>query len=305
MLPSSNGLTRSIRRLGGIVFNSATYIDLFFAKISPPPLKPLDGYRPRPDSKKVLIYACFCSSAQELQSRYRDVMPIATEFDEVLVINAGSALGDQLSSGNVVFLSRKNWSRDLGSYRDALTAFELANIDELVLINDSVEWLQDSLLGFVSKSRLSDSRITGITESMQLGRHIQSFAMHFKRPSRDALNPILKVGNWRLKRTLVLHGERHFSKIWGEENISFSPLYSIELLQFTCLRNSKIYGEDEDAMLNLIQKSIDLNPSIHLWPALLLHAKIAKKSLLRDNPAKFANSPKTLKEVQAILGELS
>ena len=283
------------------MLNSVTYIDYYMGKIIPTSRRGFPLYEASPNSKKILVYACFCSTPQELAARFVDVTPLVSEFDEVVLVNSGNAVANFPVPENVKFVTRENQSRDLGSYRDAITSLNLSTIKELVLINDSVVWLPNSLLNFVTKSRSTEFSITGISESMQLGRHIQSYAIHFKDPSEEAIYPILRVRNWKLKRTLVKHGERYFSKHWKKRGLSFAPLYSNDLLRATCVTYIKKYGRDEKVILELMSKSVELNPSIHLWPGLLFHARIVKKSLLRNNPAKFDNPPRSVNDILKIL----
>ena len=233
--------------------------------------------------------------------RIQHIWPLTMEFDQVFVVNAGNANPNIPLPEKVLFFCRDNISRDLGSYRFALEILPKENLTELVLINDSVHFLQDSLLNFVESARKTEFLVTGLTESMQLGRHLQSYAMHFKEPSPEILDPILKVGNWKMKRTLVAQGERRFSRWWSMKEISFGAIYPNELLKEVSLEHSILFGCDEKRVRKLFRSKVDLNPSIHFWPGLLLTAHIVKKSLLKTNPAKFSDPPKSIEDVESIL----
>ena len=304
MLPSSFSLRRSIRRLGGSLLDSLTYFDLLAARLerSNTSGESKDKVPYSPD--KVLIYAIFCSDCQELESRISDVLPIVTEFDLVLLMNSGTLEYQKPLPTGVELITRENKARDLGSYRDALLQIDLDVVTELVLVNDSVHWFEGSLASFINGARLTDFEITGITQSQQKNPHIQSFAIHFKLSSLEMLYPIQSVRNWKLKRTLVAHGERNFSQWWTKNNFRFGPLYLTTQLEANSFDYLSVYGSDGSTLKKLSSSKVDLNPSIHYWVGLLLNARIIKKSLLRDNPAKFSNSPKTVLEAQAILARL-
>lgn len=305
MLPSSFGLHRSIRRLGGYLLDSLTYFDLLVARLEKSNSS-TEMKETIPDSlERVLIYAIFCSDRQELESRILDVLPIVTEFDLVVLMNSGTLEYQEPLPAGIVVITRENISRDLGSYRDALLQLNLDVLTELVLVNDSVHWLEGALASFINGARLTHFEITGLTQSQQKNLHIQSFAMHFKLSNNEILNPICSVRNWKLKRTLVAYGERNFSRWWTKNNFRFGPLYSTAKLEADSFDQLSLYGSDGLILKKLSSSKVTLNPSIHYWVGLLLNARIIKKSLLRDNPAKFSNPPKTLSEAREILRTLN
>ena len=96
----------------------------------------------------------------------------------------------------------------------------------------------------------------------------------------------------------MVHGERYFSKAWAKGNISFGALYPNEVLAAEVLKKADAFGRDQNKVRQLISKKVELNPSIHFWTSLLLNAKVIKKSLIRDNPAKFRDPPKSLEDVK-------
>lgn len=304
MLPSKFRISRIVRRLVGNFLDFLTRVETLSLDQTGPKSKVKISNKASYDGDRVLIYACYCSEPKQLQERIKEALSVFDEFDEIIIVNSGTAEIESLEKKGLEIVSRPNSSRDLGAYKEILFLLKKSNLSELVLINDSVFWLQDGLLNFVRGAHQSDYRITGLCESRQGSYHIQSFAMHFKEPSPEILAPILRVGNWKMKRTLVFQGEKYFSKIWAKQKINFGALYSTSTLQLKSLEYLDLYGRDKVTIHKLFSDGVDLNPSIHYWPGLLAQARIIKKSLIRDNPAKFSDSPKSIQEAELILAQL-
>jgi hypothetical protein len=303
MVPSSNKYIRAVRKVVGKFLDFMTYFHLCFSKkLNSSRILNFTHGR-GVEGKRILIYACYCSVEKELDSRIQDVLLLSNDFDQIYIINSGDVRSGHWQTKGLVIVNRPNSSRDLGAYKDVISNLQTLNLSELVLVNDSVFWLGDSLLNFVQRARASEFRITGLTLSNQGGPHIQSYAIHFKNPSPEILAPVLRIRNWGIKRTLVVQGERYFSKVWTKQKIAFGALYPNKLLISKSLVNIRLIGRDQTAFCKLIEQGVELNPSIHYWPGLLVEAKVVKKSLIYANPAKFLDVPKSIQEVETILRE--
>ena len=252
-------------------------------------------------TSRVAIYACFCNSAREEDEVRAVVEEVAKVVDILIVVNTGSAhLRINPASATVQVASRENKGRDLGSYRFGIDMLSSVEVAELSLLNDSVYWLPGAATAFISAARGTAWDVTGLTESRQTRRHLQSFALHIKVPKLAALEPITAVRDWRWKRMLVAAGEIEFSHKWVRRGISIGALHTQDSLWQQAVQSLRAsYLSDFDEVQTLVEREVALNPSIHLWPSLLQQAGVLKKSLLRENPCRFKEPPTTLAEAQS------
>ncbi len=101
------------------------------------------------------------------------------------------------------YIERFNFGRDFGSYKTGILYLQkmygLANISRLVILNDSVYYLEKESKEFIQNLLNTDKEVLGATENFEVHRHIGSFAVSIG-------NPVLK--------------SKHFQKYWMRYRLS-------------------------------------------------------------------------------------
>lgn len=112
---------------------------------------------------------------------------LSKEFQKVLVIsNSNTNSSSKIMKSNdlyknVYFISRPNEGYDFGGYQFgiSLLAKYSQDITELLLMNNSVFLIKESLSDLMIRVRSTDSDITGLTNSNERRPHIQSYFLFF------------------------------------------------------------------------------------------------------------------------------
>ena len=116
---------------------------------------------------------------------------LSNEFQKVLVIsNSSTNKSSKIFKSNdlhknVYFVSRPNEGYDFGGYQFGMSILEnfSQDITELLLMNNSVFLIKDSLSDLMAKVRSTKADITGLTDSNERRRHIQSYFLFFGPPA--------------------------------------------------------------------------------------------------------------------------
>ena len=304
MRPSRLALWRSARRFAGTILTKALltvdevlnvlrFKQDLFAGLQLDKLANINGAR-------FAIYAVFSNSESETKEILRVVNLVGSEFDSIIVVNTGIAK-IQCDLNNVICLQRKNFGRDLGSYKAILQKLNLQNVSEIFLFNDSVFWLDLAVCYFLEFSRSNLFEVSGVTISTQNTFHLQSYAIHIKGDVSKITTPLLTLRISRFKRGLIDAGEKELSNHWLEDQIRVGSLHNQTSLLSNFAKYQKVYGKDFSKILNLVNNQVPLNPSIHLWAPLLEESRIIKKSLIFANPARLQIQPKTIEEALQLL----
>ena len=96
------------------------------------------------------VVASYCNSPEDLIHINSLIDECLRYFDFVLLINTGKVSPSNRS--NVLVIPRVNRGRDLASYSFALKLLSGHNLEELILINDSVYWFPTSIDKVVSQA---------------------------------------------------------------------------------------------------------------------------------------------------------
>ena len=90
------------------------------------------------------------------------------------------ALRDELLERSRLLIERVNLGRDFGAYKDGMeiVATRFANIDRLVLMNDSLFYFENGLDDMLQQL-CGDEDLIGVTETFEYHYHIQSFILSF------------------------------------------------------------------------------------------------------------------------------
>ena len=135
----------------------------------------------------VAIYVHWSKDDQVTQHDLHVIDSLSKEFNKVLVIcNLNSSQPSKTlrvtnSLENVYFVTRKNEGYDFGAYQFGMKKLRNSseNITELLLMNNSVFLIEESLSDLFSKVRNSDADITGLTDTYERRPHLQSYFLHF------------------------------------------------------------------------------------------------------------------------------
>ena len=118
---------------------------------------------------------------------------IANDYEVVFVSaceDAGELVFDSDQQARITILRKPNYGYDFGSWSVALAKFpEIFEASEVLILNDSNSGPYGSMNDLLGLMASSPFDITGITDSLQIRYHIQSYMMHFKNGSlsSDAL----------------------------------------------------------------------------------------------------------------------
>jgi hypothetical protein len=106
------------------------------------------------------------------------------EFEVVLVSACESSEHLNVSPmllNRITVLRKPNFGYDFGSWSVALQAIpEIELADEVLLLNDSLIGPFGKLGNILNKMNESPYSVTGLTDSIEIDYHIQSYMMHFK-----------------------------------------------------------------------------------------------------------------------------
>jgi lipopolysaccharide biosynthesis protein len=226
---------------------------------------------------------------------------LALEFDQVIVIcnlNKDKSFNknNQHNFGkNVKLINRVNSGYDFGAYQAGLAILRPLEklIDEILLMNNSVYRLHDSLNPLMTKVRNSGFDVTAITNSREKGLHLQSYFLHLKK------NVLSRNEFWNWFEDLEVSDSRFvtidkleipFAQIiesfglssgalWDSDNLFnfyFSSFSSSLLLDFRS-EWGWLVGYKEFLAGRM------LNPTHYMWPHLLeLGCPFLKKDLFRS-----------------------
>ena len=312
MRPNSSAILRNIRHFGARALLPINYLDFILSsrRASAHVSKFVGEFNPQEVLKSqplsgpnVFVLACYITSEDDEASLKHLFAESMDKFDDIIIINTGG-FHPKLES-RVIYIERPNYGRDLYSYSLGIKIISHFNVEKILLVNDSVFWGPGAITAFWESAKIANFEVIGMTDSNQGPYHLQSFALCLNKLDNSTLSPFSEIAPCYFKRSLVEYGEKRLSQNWISNKVQLGAVWKIDELSATINSRRNAYGRDFLQLENLINSKVPLNPTIHFWPELYLKAGIVKKSLLFKNPARFVNPPKSLLEVQTILGELS
>jgi lipopolysaccharide biosynthesis protein len=162
---------------------------------------------------------------------------------------------------------RENRGFDFAGWALAMELFpSVMDAEEVLLTNDSIYGPIQPIGGILQTMRTRRCDFWGITESLEVERHLQSYFLLFK---RDALAADTYRRFWAAVRALPTKHD------------------VIEAYEVQLTRILSQAGLKPDAFIPFSGLESDIcNPTLHLWRTLLLRAGLPfiKVQLLRDNP---------------------
>lgn len=226
---------------------------------------------------------------------------LSNEFQKVLVIsNSNTNISSKIFKSNdlrknVFFISRPNEGYDFGGYQFGMNLLRdfSQNITELLLMNNSVFLIKDSISDLMTRVRSTAADITGLTDSHERRLHIQSYFLFFG--SRTVQDSAV----WKWFEDLNTTNDKQVtvdtleipmmdelsrlglgtSTVWNFSMLNefmFSPLATNILSEFR--RESGVTHR-----LQLMQKGQFHNPTHYMWAYLIeLGFPFVKKDLLKS-----------------------
>lgn len=167
-----------------------------------------------------------------------------------------------LSFADAVLL-RENRGHDFGAWASAIARLpSLGEASRVVTVNDSVYGPFSNFPAFVDRLRNSPADVTGAVESLERGRHFQSFLLGF---APRALNSRIFRQFWRNIRI----GDRDYV-------ITHHELPLVRRMEAAGLSTAAVFPVEGDAVRA---------PTSHDWKRLIERGfPYVKRQLLRDNP---------------------
>jgi hypothetical protein len=197
-----------------------------------------------PDFQKEVSYvlvSSFCNNQKDIDQVIRISNAFQAQGFTVVIANNGVVhLREDVK--NIIWLRRRNLGRDFAAWKDLINGSNLAKVSELVLINDSCFWTENSLSNFISYARESSLGICCATISSQKKVHMQSYIMYLKGDSIHDLASFFKsVKNWRFKRTIIKKGELALSEYLIEKGNYFDSWVKAPQRGYVKVLKKKIY----------------------------------------------------------------
>lgn len=185
-------------------------------------------------------------------------------FRVIVVLNT-DAFDQDIETDDLSFASgvlvRENRGYDFGAWATTLQQLpEIRDASLVALVNDSMYGPLDTFPQMLAGVRALDADVIGATESLEFGRHFQSFLLFFK------TRALSSEAFWRFWRS-VRAGGRIVAIYRYELNL-------MKLLQRAGLRCAALFGSRDRR-----------NPTLTRWRELISDGfPYLKIALLRDNP---------------------
>ncbi len=292
MIPSAHFLVRKIRRTIGHLIDGITIVDHlsagFSTKIMIPKISP---------KQNIILFLEYGDRNSNFEPNNFVSILDPAEWTVIQIRNDPQAHKPQLIDNTYI---RPNLGYDIGAIAEVLRLFKNHKFENVLLVNDSFFFSKSTFRKMVSKAKDLRKKfdVVSLTDSYQVNYHLQSF---FLMMSNDAAQIYSKSGRlWRWKRSAVYWGEIRISKLWSKNELRMVALVSYEELISIYLRECK-HIEDYFNISKLILRNVPLNPTQHLWPAILKSSfPIMKISLIKDNPAKLRQRPTEVDQLNVL-----
>ena len=254
-----------------------------------------------PENTRLAIFVHWSKNDRISDHDQNFIQCLASEFDQVLVVCNRHGLSNknrpQLSNTNdkVQIIERENEGYDFGGYQAGMSHIRNASeaLNEVLLVNNSVFLLKNSLSELIQVVRDSCFDVTAVTSSTEEEFHLQSYFIHFKKQALR--NPGLwdwfsTIETCNDKRATVTSLEIPFSTEMNALGYTCGAIWeSQQVMNFLfSTAGSNLLNEfrRETKWIFSIQSFLNdqsLNPTHYMWPHLLeLGCPFIKKDLVRE-----------------------
>lgn len=214
---------------------------------------------------------------------------------------------ERLQSLNVEVVKRENIGYDFYSYKVGIERLNVSLYDELIICNDSTFGPLFSMKDIFDRMKNKECDFWGITDSMEIAYHLQSYFIVFKKPILQSLSflyfwdklKILEDKNEIIKQyevgiSQVLLSQNYISQVYTQYAINKND-NSIRLLKRLWKSPYKIFKLliSPYKYYSVAMKS-NGNASILFWDSLLVRYQLpfVKKSLIVDKNEGVENMKK-------------
>lgn len=196
--------------------------------------------------KKVALLATFHSAPKFLGYHFGLAKMLTDAGFVVLLVHSAGTLNPRLGDidrGDCFLYLKRNLGYDFGSWAAGIYAISdlFDEIDELVLINDSVIGLRCDISDILQQIRRRNADLVGLTDSYDRTYHLQSYFLWLGRHiCRSALLQVFMArypfsGD---KEIAIKEGEIGFSRFLLEQGFTVEALYPYERIAGTWLQKA-------------------------------------------------------------------
>jgi hypothetical protein len=273
--------------------------------------------------QRVAVFCHFDAQGQVSQNVLHYIRELHGAGLSVIFVTAAPTLNAEAIAALAPFtariLRRRNQGYDFGCYRDGLWSIDgWQDLDLLLLVNDSVIGPFGSLRAVLARCDES-ADVWGLTESLERGRHLQSYFLAF---GKKALQSQAFDQFWRgyrlanAKAWAVLAGELGLSRALSDAGLTLKALASFSDLRSAFLRKAearniaprlaRFGGARDDAhVLALCRQRLNFNPTHFFWREIIedFALPFVKRELILRNPGRIQGVSDWRSVVEAAFGQ--
>lgn len=236
---------------------------------------------------------------------------LLAEVDQLIVVSTAAldeSARQRLETRDLKLIVRENHGYDFYSYRAGIEQLDLDGFDELVLCNDSVFGPFLSLASLFQRAQLKDAELLGLTASVEVAFHLQSYFLVFRRGvflNDDFQNFWRDLKPLNDKRRIIEEQEVGLTQFFASRGYRTAVLYDSDeadlgrrvfrsLGYYLGALRRRMFEKEFWTTVFLVlrrKKRPGVNPTHADWQYLLedLEFPFVKIELLRDNPRQLKN----------------
>lgn len=143
-------------------------------------------------SRPIAVLAHWSNSNHATESVSKLICELQVNNFQVIVVSTSPSTEDltfnSVNTDELVVIRKNNSGYDFGSWAVAIDQIpEIHHSQEVLLLNDSVLGPFTSIQTIIENLRNSPYDVTGLTDSLEIRYHIQSYWMHFKNASLSTI----------------------------------------------------------------------------------------------------------------------
>jgi hypothetical protein len=257
------------------------------------------GARPQPGARRVALYAHYCASGRVSGMVMQQLRAYAAAGFAVVFATASPAIADtdwaEVASIAALLVHRRNRGLDFGAWCDLAETLgqRWPQIDELLLVNDSVLGPIRPLEPVFAALRAGGEGMFGLTDSWQGGGHLQSYFLLARGRAvvAEMLAFMRSAPISASKWLMVQRCEMGLSRHMHQKGVRVAALFGYARLI------AAIHAHAAEGLAHLAGApggirtlpKRPLNPVHHLWRPLvcLLGFPFVKTELVRRNPGRL------------------
>jgi hypothetical protein len=274
------------------------------------PVRMDDGVRPDRDAKRIALYVHYSPGGQVSDMVRRQLALLAGSGFSIVFISMAARIPEDdwqaVRELCALVVQRENFGRDFGAWHDVMpeVARRWADLDELMLVNDSVLGPIRALEPVIETMRAGGEGLFGLTESLQGGSHLQSYMLLAR--GRGAVGDLeqfltamhishskwllIQMGEIKLARWMRKRGHR-VAAVFGYDRLVQAAAADASERRRLAASYHRLKGfadlpnDQAAALLHLWP----LNPTHHMWHLLATRfgGPFLKTELVMRNPGRL------------------